>query len=304
MIKRILSFSNPAYLSAKNEQLVISFRGEIDERIEQAPIEDIGVILLDHPQITISQSAIAKLLENNVALITCNATHHPTGLLLPLDGNTVQGVRFRKQIESSQPQRKQLWAQTVSAKITNQAVIIEQIGITSANMLKWAKDVTSGDPKNLEGRAAAYYWANIFTEFYGKGFIRDRFGIPPNNLLNYGYAILRAIVARGLVGSGMLPTLGIHHKNKYNAYCLADDIMEPYRPFVDRLVLQVIAQGCEIEELSPTLKREMLGITLLDTYIEGEQRPLMVAVSHTTASLAACFLGEKRKISYPSLIKE
>lgn len=301
MIKRTLYFGNPNYLSTKDEQLLITARQgkTLEDEVKTVPIEDIGVMILDHPQITVTQALTAKLLENNVALITCNNTHHPVGLFLPLDGSSVQGERFRAQLDTSEPLRKQLWAQTVSAKITNQAALLEELGIEATNMMKWSRDVTSGDPKNLEARAAAYYWANLFTPIIGEGFKRDRFGLPPNNLLNYGYAILRAIVARALVGSGMLPTFGIHHKNKYNAYCLADDIMEPYRPSIDRLVVRMIANVPDYAELSPTLKREMLTIPVFDTWIDGDMRPLMVAVSHTTASLASCFLGEKRKILYP-----
>ncbi|MFI5324504.1 MAG: type II CRISPR-associated endonuclease Cas1, partial [Thermodesulfobacteriota bacterium] len=189
---------------------------------------------------------------------------------------------------------------------------LEYRGIGAANMMKWSRDVTSGDPKNLEGRAAAFYWANVFRDAIPspltplpKGerkFIRDRFGEPPNNLLNYGYAILRAVVARALVTSGLLPTFGIHHHNKYNAYSLADDIMEPYRPFVDALVCAIVSEEQDIAELTPALKRHLLGIPTLDVTIEGNRRPLMIAVSHTTASLAKCFLGERRKLTYPSFI--
>lgn len=298
MIKRTLYFGTPAYLSTKDEQLLVNGREESDGELERVPIEDIGVMVIDHPQITLSQSVIAKLVANNSAVITCDATHHPTGMILPLDGSTVQGERFRAQIESSVPLRKQLWAQTVSAKVLHQAAILELVGTKTDNMKKWAKDVTSGDPKNIEARAAAYYWKNVFTGYFEK-FIRERFGEPPNNLLNYGYAILRAIVARGLVASGMLPTFGIHHKNKYNAYCLADDIMEPYRPYVDRLVLDIIHNGEDYTELTPSIKKQMLQLPITDVKIGEVTRPLMVAVTHTTASLAKCFLGESRKIMYP-----
>jgi CRISPR-associated protein Cas1 len=166
-------------------------------------------------------------------------------------------------------------------------------------MFTWAKKVRSGDPDNFEGRAAAYYWKNFFPII--PDFIRDRFGEPPNNLLNYGYAILRAIVARGLVGSGLLPTLGIHHSNKYNAYCLADDVMEPYRPFVDKLVLEIVSNGEDFYELTTSIKKQLLSIPVIDIMIGGEKSPLMVGVQTTTASVAKCFEGKARKIIYPEM---
>src|SRR5690606_23665243 len=229
MIKRTLMFSNPAYLSHRNSQLVISFP-EKDKEERTVPIEDIGVLLLENQQITISHGCIAALLQNNVAVISCDASHMPTGLILPLDGGHTQAERFRYQIEASLPLKKQLWQQTIQQKIYNQARVLDILGYDVDNMYRWSKAVRSGDPDNFEGRAAAYYWQTIFSKYMA--FNRHRAGEPPNNLLNYGYAILRAVVARALVSSGLLPTLGIFHRNKYNAYCLADDIMEPYRPFV------------------------------------------------------------------------
>lgn len=234
MIKRTLFFGNPAYLRFKDEQLVItlpeaSMLPEKDRTIT-IPVEDIGVIVIEHPQITITHLLMNSLLENNVAVITCNSNHMPSGLLLPLEGNTTQQERFRHQINASEPLRKQLWQQTVRQKILNQAMVLSQVGRKTENMKYWAEQVKSGDTENHEGRAAAYYWGELFET--SLEFRRDRKGFAPNNLLNYGYAILRATIARSLVASGMLPTFGIHHHNRYNAYCLADDMMEPYRPYV------------------------------------------------------------------------
>ena len=172
-------------------------------------------------------------------------------------------------------------------------------GVVVSNMLIWSDKVKSGDSDNLEARAAAYYWKNIFP--FIDDFTRGRDGIPPNNLLNYGYAILRAAIARALVSSGLLPTLGIHHHNRYNAYCLADDIMEPYRPYVDRLVLDIIFSGDDYTKLSVDVKSKLLSIPVIDVVINGERRPLMIAASITTSSLAKCFNGEIRKIIYPEL---
>jgi len=301
MIKRTLHFSNPAYLSLRADQLVIDLPhlkvlGEKESK-KCIPIEDIGVIILDHQQITVTHSCMAALLENNAALITCDHSHHPVGLLLPLDGHDVQSERFKYQIDASVPLKKQLWQQTIQAKILNQAAVLAERGIEYENMLYWAKSVRSGDPDNYEGRAAAYYWKNVFPKKVE--FFRGRDGDPPNNLLNYGYAILRAIVARGLVCSGLLPTLGIHHRNKYNAYCLADDIMEPYRPYLDRIVLGIIDRGENFLELGTNIKAQLLGIANVDVHFEKGKSPLMVGLQSTTASLAKCYEGSLRRINYP-----
>lgn len=301
MIKRTLHFSNPAYLSLKDRQLQIDLPnlktlGEKESK-KQVPIEDIGIILLDHQQITITHGCIAALLEKNAAIITCNHSHLPTGMLLPFDGHNTQSETFRYQIEATQPLKKQLWQQTIQAKIANQAAVLAQRGIAHDNMLHWVKQVKSGDPENYEGRAAAYYWKNVFPKKIE--FFRGREGDPPNNLLNYGYAILRAIVARGLVCSGLLPTLGIHHRNKYNAYCLADDIMEPYRPYVDEIVLGIIDRGENFLELGTAIKTQLLGIATVDVKFDKTTSPLMVGLQSTTASLAKCYQGKSRKISYP-----
>lgn len=298
MIKRTLVFSNPTYLSLRNSQLVVAFPDK-EQEDKTVPIEDIAVLVLEHPQITISHSVIASMLQNNVAIISCDSTHMPTGLILPLDGGHTQSERFRFQIEASVPLKKQLWQQTMQAKIDNQANVLHDLGYASENLKRWAKNVRSGDPDNYEGRAAAYYWQTIFSEYLD--FYRGRAGDPPNNLLNYGYAILRAVIARALVSSGLLPTLGIFHRNKYNAYCLADDIMEPYRPYVDRIVYEIVAEGVEYQELTTELKVRLLKLPQVDVKFEDMTSPLLVGVSRTTASLARCFEGVSRKITYPEL---
>lgn len=298
MIKRTIVFSNPAYLSLKNRQLVIAFPDK-DKEERTVPIEDIGVLLLEHQQITISHSCISAMLQNNVAIISCDSAHMPTGLILPLDGGNTQAERFRYQIEASLPLKKNLWQQTIQQKIYNQARVLEEIGFDVVNMYRWSRSVRSGDPDNYEGRAAAYYWQTIFSKYIE--FNRYRAGDPPNNLLNYGYAILRAVVARALVSSGLLPTLGIFHRNKYNAYCLADDIMEPYRPYVDRLVYEIVAGEEDYQELSTILKMKLLTIPQLDVKFDDITSPLLVGISRTTASLARCFEGVARKINYPEI---
>lgn len=310
MIKKTLCFSNPAYLSLRNKQLVIQIPDiEQNDTIPEAfkkmnertiPIEDIGVVVLDNKRITITTGAMEALLENNAAVITCDSRSMPTGLMLPLYGNTLQNERFRDQLDASVPLRKQLWQQTVRQKIANQEkVLCTNTEAETRCMQAWVDEVRSGDADNLEARAAAYYWRNLFPQI--PNFVRGREGEPPNNLLNYGYAILRGVVARALVSSGLLPTIGIHHHNRYNAYCLADDIMEPYRPYVDELVIKIIRKQKDYTELTKELKAELLVIPVLDVIIEGKRSPLMIAATQTTASLYKCFSGELRKISYPQM---
>ncbi len=297
MIKRSLFFSNPAYLSLKNKQLNISYPDQ--DKPLTVPVEDIGVVVLENRQITLTNGLLAALLENNAAVITCDSSHMPNGLMLPLDGGVTQTERFRYQIEATLPLKKQLWQQTIQAKICNQAKLLDSFGIPHENLLYWMKSVKSGDTENHEARAAVYYWSKLFPDV--EDFTRERFGEFPNHLLNYGYAILRAIVARSLVASGLLPTLGIFHKNKYNAYCLADDIMEPYRPFVDKLVCEWVEQNPEQEDLSKEAKAHLLKIAQLDVKFENFTSPLLVGIQRTTASLARCFEGTQRKINYPVL---
>jgi len=298
MIKRTLYFGNPVYLSTKQDQLLVSF-SEPEKQNVLIPIEDIGVAILDHYGVTISQALIHRLLENNVALITCNDRHIPTGLLLNLEGHTLQQERFTAQIKAGEPLKKRLWQQLIKSKIINQAALLEAIKHPADNLKRWAVKTRSGDPDNYEARAAAYYWKNLFAAHTDE-FKRGRYEDEPNNMLNYGYAILRAIAARSLVGSGLLPTLGIHHHNRYNAYCLADDIMEPYRPFVDELVLSIMdMEDIDIYDLSPELKKHLLQLPVIDVLLDKEKRPLMVAMQHSTASLADCLLGNRDTLKLP-----
>lgn len=311
MIKKTLYFGNPAYLSMRNNQLVIKLpeverNDALPDTFKKAsetlfPIEDLGVVVLDHKQITLTHGLIEKLLDNNTALLTCDSSRMPVGLMLPLCGNKTQSERFNTQINASDPLKKNLWQQTIKAKITNQAEVLKKFrSCNIRNMIHWAGEVKSGDPDNFEGRAAAYYWKEAFPQI--ENFTRGREENPPNNLLNYGYAILRAIIARSLVASGLLPTLGIHHHNRYNAYCLADDIMEPYRPFVDELVFSIVDSGEDYTELTASLKSKLLQIPTIDVMMGKQKSPLMIAAGQTTASLNQCFEGTLRKIKYPELL--
>lgn len=309
MIKRTLYFGNPAYLSLQNEQLVIKMpeveNAPVPDKFKQdavrtVPVEDIGIVVLDNRRITVTQGLLEALLDNNVAMLTCSSSHLPIGLMLPMAGNTTLTERWRAQMEASLPLKKQMWQQTVQQKIRNQAaVLVTKHGTVVKNMLAWAADVKSGDNDNLEGRAAAYYWKCAFPTI--ENFTRGQDGDYPNAMLNYGYAILRAIIARSLVGSGLMVQMGIHHRNKYNAYCLADDIMEPYRPYVDSLVIDIVAKGEPTEELTKEQKVALLSLPTTEVIVDGKRSPLEVAAATTTASVYKCFAGESRKILYPEM---
>lgn len=295
MIKRTIVIENSSYLSLRLNQLVVRRESELDEK--SVPIEDIAILILESHQVTITNALLAALLKEQVAVVSCDERHMPIGLWMPLEGNTLQSARFQMQMEVSLPLKKQVWSQLIKAKIENQAYVIQSTGQNAEPLWRWAKEVRSGDPDNLEARAAAYYWRAIFGD---SQFKRERFGGPPNHLFNYGYAILRAAVARALVASGLMPTYGVHHRNQYNAYCLADDVMEPFRPFVDFHILR-IAENLEVkEELDRPWKLELLKIPALDVLVKGSKSPLLVAISKITASLVKVYEGEAKKLDLPS----
>lgn len=296
MLKRTLLFSNPYHLSTRNKQLQIVEK-ETGE-IKTVPIEDLGYVVFEHPHITFTQSVMQLMAENNTAVIFCDDKFHPSSMLLHLDTHYTQSERFKYQVNASEPLKKQLWQQTIKQKIINQGNLLSKVTKNGEPLFYKAKQVKSGDPSNEEAKAARYYW----TELLGKDFRRERFGDAPNPALNYGYAILRAATARALAGSGLLATLGIHHRNKYNSFCLADDIMEPYRPFVDELVLVMQLNGLNCEELGVPEKAALLKILTVDVNISKTTSPLMVALGKTTASLAHCFDGSKKQVIYPSLM--
>lgn len=295
MLKRTISFDNPYHLSIKLKQLMLTDKET--GAVLQRPIEDLGFIILNHPQITFTQAVMQEMAANNTAVVFCDEKHHPCSMLFHLDGHQVQNEHFRAQVSASQPLMKQLWQQTIVAKVRNQAAVLERTGESGDALRHISTKVKSGDTDNQEAKAARHYWKKLF----GPTFTRERFGAPPNPTLNFGYAILRAAVARALVGSGLLPTLGIHHHNKYNAYCLADDIMEPYRPYVDLTVWELRNTDPAYHVMKPSVKESLLGILSCDVCMGKKKRPLMVALSETTASLSQCFAGERKKIKYPTL---
>ncbi len=296
MLKRTIYIGNPAYLKLKNKQLVI-VNPQNKETKGTVPIEDIALLMLDNPQITLSSLLIDQLMKNTVAVVHCDSHHIPNGLLLPLAGHSELTQRWNTQLNASAPLKKQLWKQTVLGKIENQKRVLQIYGRETEPMNKYMAQTTSGDEQNMEGKAANHYWKHLFEDFQ-----RHRYGDTPNNYLNFGYAVLRSIVARALVSSGLLPAQGLFHKNKYNPYCLADDIMEPYRPFVDKLIMEYLEENEPGMDLSVEDKRHLLQIATQDVNIDNKTRPLMVAVSTTTASLYKCFTGERRTILYPLII--
>lgn len=295
MLKRTIVLSSQAYLKKEHDQLVIH-QGQESNTV---PIEDIGVLLLESYQVTVTQPVLSALMANDAVVITCDASHHPSGIMLPVSSNSIHTAVLRDQLGATLPFRKQLWQQTVRAKIINQADLLERFGEEATPLRRWATQVRSGDASNMEARAARYYWERYLPP--EMGFQRDAEGPPPNNLLNYGYAILRAAVARALVSSGLHPAVGIHHRNEYNAFCLADDIMEPYRPFVDWLVRLLVVEGEPLDGLTSSSKKKLLSILTVDVEIDGQTRPLQLALSTTTKSLADCYAKERRVLKHPRL---
>jgi CRISPR-associated protein Cas1 len=296
MLKRTLYFTKPSRLSVKNKQLVVDIKDE--DQSKTVPIEDIGFMLIEHMQITLSMPLIEELMNHNVAVIFCNSKHHPQSMLINMEGNHQQTEIYRQQVAASEPLKKNLWKQTVMAKIENQAQVLDKLGVDSNPLPHLAKQVKSGDTDNREGMAARLYWKKLF----GEDFIRERYGDWPNPLLNYGYIILRAAVARALTGSGLLPSFGIFHSNRYNAFCLADDMMEPYRPFVDRVVWDICQKYPDIDTVEKEIKAEILELLSSDVAMKKQTRPLMIAITHTTASLAGCFTGTKKQLEFPGII--
>ena len=296
MLKRTLYFTRPGHLTIKDKQLVVSLKGE--DEAKTVPIEDIGFMVIENMQLTLSTPLIEKLMDNNVAVVFCNSKHHPQSMLLNMEGNHMQAEIYRQQANASEPLKKNLWKQTIITKIENQSKVLQKATGNPASLPSLAKQVKSGDSDNREGMAARIYWKNLL----GKDFIRDRYGDWPNALLNYGYIVLRAAMARALVGSGLLPSFGIFHRNRFNAFCLADDMMEPYRPMVDLLVFDLYQKYPDMEVLEKEIKAEILQLLSADVQMKENTRPLMIALTQTSASLAACFKGEKKNLEFGYVI--
>lgn len=285
-------FSTPYHLRLKDNQMIVSTK-ECHDVYKSIPIEDIGIVVLEHLQSTITLPLLNALSENNVAVVLCNGNYMPSAMLMNLDSNKIQAENYRAQIEAGEPLKKNLWQQIVKAKIRNQAGLLNKLGKDGDKLRPYYCNVKSGDADNREGVAAKVYWRELF----GEHFVREREGAPPNNLLNYGYSILRAATARSLMGSGLFPAFGIFHRNRYNAFPLADDVMEVYRPYVDEVVYSLYNAGSI--QLNKETKMKLLNVLFSDTLFGSIKRPLSIALSFTTASLAKCFVKEQKVISCP-----
>ena len=258
------------------------------------------MVVVDHPAVTWSHAALAALLSHGAVVVVCGADHLPAGLLLPLPEHTEVVTRIHDQIDAKQPVKKRLWKQLVVAKIKAQAANLNNQSPAYKKLINLAKEVRSGDPSNIEAQAAKVYWGNWLGTTDGndaKRFRRSREGSSPNNLLNYGYAIMRAAITRALVGTGLLPALGLHHSNRSNAFCLADDLIEPFRPLVDRRARDLFTKG--MSELSQTTKAGLLQLLAEPVYLNDEKGPLMVSVQKMVSSLVKCYEGSSRTLDIP-----
>lgn len=294
MIKQTLMFTSPVSLALRDQQIVITFKDNKDTVTR--PIEDIGFVVVENPQVSISVPLLNELADNNVSVIFCDKKQMPRTMLMTLEGNTTQQESYKFQMEASAPIKKNVWKQLVECKIRNQALLLNTLGKNGDALKPYYMNVKSGDTDNREGAAAREYWSRMFYD----GFKREREGAPPNNLLNYGYTILRAAVARALIGSGLYPAFGVFHRNRYNAFPLADDVMEPYRPFVDEIVYHLYYDGA-VSELDSQSKGKLLRVLFSDVKMGKVTRPLENALSLTTASLLRMYKGETDKLSLPMI---
>lgn len=296
MIKRIVEISqSKSHLKVKYGQLVI---GQNGSDVSIIPCEDIGVLLVDHQGVSYTHSVFTELLKCGAAVVLCGQNHHPTGMLLPLDSNSIQTERFRQQINVKEPVKKQLWKQIVQAKIKHQAKLLGRDSDEYKALMGLRQKVRSGDPENIESQSSRRFWPAFFCD---ANFRRDINGPWPNNLLNYGYMVMRAAVARALCSAGLLPTLGIHHRNRYNSFCLADDLMEPFRGFVESKVREICRGGDYGGELDQQIKARLLEVLYDEVEIGGFKGPLMVGLHRACASLVRCFAGEQKTIDLPKV---
>lgn len=294
MIKRIIEIGNPARLSLKNQQMVIDRDGF---ELATVPIEDMGVLILDHPQVSHSHGLLSACSENNVAVIICNGKHLPVAVLAPLEGNSLHTKTIARQVQITEPTRKQLWKAIVQAKIRAQAKALDYAAADSHPLHTYASRVKSGDPDNIEAQAARIYWHKLF----GKEFRRDYESPGINVLLNYGYAVMRAAVARAIVATGLHPSLGLHHHNQYNSFCLADDLMEPLRPIVDIKIYEILKNCQTIPELTKETKRSLLEILSSACSIDNRQLPFMVSLHYYAASIRKVVCGEEKRVEFPEI---
>ena len=294
MLKRALVFSSPLQLSLRNAQLVVSTKEAPTEQ-HTIPIEDIGLVMIENQQITITMPLMNALVDAGVAVVLCDAKEMPHAMVQNMDSNNLQGECLRNQIAMGEVVKKQLWKQIIEAKIKNQAALLDKIHGNGDVLKVHYSNVKSGDSENREGIAARVYFSKLF----GDDFFRDRNSPGINALLNYGYTILRAATARALVSAGLTPSLGIFHHNRGNAFPLADDLMEAFRPFVDEVVYHLCEQG--VLELNKDAKFELISVLSCDTHYTKVTRPLQIGLSISMASFAKCVSGEQKKLSLPML---
>lgn len=294
MLKKTLYLNSPLYLNTQNELICIT--NKETGLIDKMPIDDVAYIIVENQQITLTLGLLQKLAESNVSLIVCDKQHMPTAAMYNFSAHTTQTQTISNQIEVKENKKNQIWKQIIQSKIDNQACLLEKLGKDGKYLRNLSKKVSSGDAKNCEGIAARHYWQSLF-EF---DFKREPEGEYPNNFLNYGYSLIRAGIARAIAGSGLLPMLGVHHSNKYNYYPLADDLMEPYRPFVDEIVYSLTKDDSQFE-LNKTNKAELMKVLTADVYFSQLKRPLSIGLTFTSASYAKLVMGKSNKLVLPTL---
>lgn len=294
MLKRTIVITTPCKLSLSNSQLIIE---SCSGNRSSVPVEDLGNVIIENQQAIITMPAINSLISSNVCITICDNKAMPSGFVYAIEGNSIQGERYRVQINASLPAQKNIWQQIIESKIINQSKLLHKLGKDGELLKPLYRNVKSGDSDNREGIAAAIYWKQLF----GHGFIRDPKGSYPNNLLNYGYTILRAATARAIVGAGMLPALGVHHRNRYNAFPLADDLMEPFRPWVDELVFSMLND--DSRELTREVKNKLVQVIYCDTKVGSHCHPLSIALSMLCTSVLDLMDGKEKMLKLPEFVE-
>lgn len=287
----------PAFLQIKDAQLQILVEKEVVARV---PAEEVAALVLSNPAVTMTAAVPRALAENNGILVVCDAAHTPCGMMLPLDSHSIQTERISVQIAAGKPLCKRLWQALIKAKITAQKNLLVKCADTHGGLPELVKQVRSGDPTNVEAQAARRYWGRLF----GREFRRDPNASDRNRFLNYGYAILRAATARGLCACGLHPSIGLHHRNRYNSFCLADDVMEPFRPLVDAAVVEICQTHPEDAPLGKEIKRALIENIIARYNVDGESRTLSDILFRVAGSLAAVFEGRRKGLWLPELVPD
>lgn len=295
-MERILDISEAAVrLSVRYSQLVIALENGGEAT---APLGEIAALVISNPRVLMTQAVIAGIAENKGAVVICNGSHLPAAIMLPLEAHSTQTERFARQATLPQPQRKRLWQQIVQAKIGAQGKLLRELHGDDAGLLAMAERVRSGDTENLEAQASRRYWPLLFADTH---FRRGREGPDQNSHLNYGYAVLRALVSRAVCGAGLHPSFGLKHHNRYDAFCLADDLMEPFRPLVDRAVYYWIQEHDPAEPLDKAAKAWLVGPMMARYEVEGECRTLFDVLAAAASSLAQAVMGEAKELRLPEV---